>query len=459
MSTAARFARDLREGRHDNALGAVYDDVADARSRFAGLVERFGDAAFATGAGPAAAGPSASGTGTADVPIQLFSAPGRTELGGNHTDHNAGRVLAASVDLDTVAAVRARRDSFIRIVSQGFAEAIEVDLARLDDVPAERGTPAALVRGVAAFLKETGRSVGGFEARVESRVQPGSGLSSSASFEVLVGTVLSFLYNDGTLSPVEIARAGQHAENAFFGKPCGLMDQIACAAGGVVEIDFGDEEEPRVERMPVTLREHGYALYAVNTGESHVDLTDDYAAVVSEMRAVAEALGAHRLREVRYERFRARVAELREAVGDRAVLRGLHFYWENERVLRQSRMLTDGDIDGFLAEVRESGSSSWRLLQNCYPPETPGRQGIALALALTEEYLSRSDLFPHPPRLEGAARVHGGGFAGAIQAYVPVSRAARYRLTMNEAFGPNAVTELALRSVGACLITRSDLTD
>lgn len=437
MSDAHAFAAALRNGRYDENLGGVYpDDLDEQRERLAGLAARFGTHF------------------TADR-IYLFSAPGRTELGGNHTDHNAGRVLAASVALDTVGAVAPRTDRRVEVFSEGFDEAIALSLEELEPDPTEHGTPQALIRGVAAFLEQEGFEIGGFNAVVGSRVAAGSGLSSSASFEVLIATIFSFLYNGARLTPVQIARAGRYAENTYFGKPSGLMDQIACAAGGVVAIDFADEESPEVERIPIRMRDAGYQIYAVDSGESHADLTDDYASVVTEMGAVANALGGKRLRQVDYERFRSRIPELRTTAGDRAVLRALHFFWENERVLRQSRMLKDGDIGGFLAEVRESGSSSWRLLQNCFPAGSSRRQGIPLALALTEEFLSRLDLFPHPPRVEGATRVHGGGFAGTIQTYVPVARAAAYRDAMTAVFGDHAVTELTLREVGACLLADS----
>ncbi len=436
MSSATRFSADIRNGSFDEELAAVYEtELDDQRNRLADLVETFarhfeGDH------------------------LMLFSAPGRTELGGNHTDHNGGRVLAAGVTLDTVAVVTPRPHRIVRMVSEGFGGIIEVDLSSTDPEASEQGAPASLIRGVAAFLESSGYVLGGFDAAVSSRVEPGSGLSSSASFEVLIATIVSFLYNDGHLTPVQIAQAGRHAENHFFGKPSGLMDQIACAAGGVVAIDFEDDTNPLVERMKVSFQNEGYQLFAVHTGESHVDLTDDYASVVTEMHSVASALGVERLREISYERFRAKLPELRGRVDDRALLRAVHFFWENARVPRQGRMLKDGDLHGFLAEVRESGSSSWRLLQNCYPPSASAHQGIALALTLSEEFLSRPDLFPHPPRTEGATRVHGGGFAGTIQTYVPVARASAYRTAMSEVFGERSITPLSLRDVGACMLAR-----
>jgi galactokinase len=432
MGAGSQFAARIREGRLDRELSAVYPDTyREERPRLAGLA---GELARRFGGDP----------------IHLFSAPGRTELGGNHTDHNAGRVLAASVSLDTVAAVSTREDDIVEIVSEGYEELVRVDLGILEPDEREHGRPEALIRGVAAYLGAAGYVAGGFNAVVTSRVGSGSGLSSSAAFEVLIAEIFSALYNGGRLTTLELALAGRHAENRFFGKPSGLMDQIACANGGVVAIDFRNEDEPQVEQIPVSFQDHGYQLFAVDSGEDHADLTDDYAAIVTDMATVAGALGADRLREVDYGEFRRRIPEIRAAAGDRAVLRAFHFFQENERVLRQSRMLTDGDLDGFLAEVGESGRSSWRFLQNCYSPGRPRRQGIAVALALSEEFLERPDRIAHPPRIEGATRVHGGGFAGTIQTYVPIARAGAYRKTMAAVLGPAAVTELTVRETGVC---------
>ncbi|MFW6223924.1 MAG: galactokinase [Spirochaetota bacterium] len=437
MSRASQFAEAIREGRVDRDLKAVYPathrEETPRLATLAGELGRHFDG----------------------EPIHLFSAPGRTELGGNHTDHNAGRVLAASVSLDTVAAVCARDDDLVEVVSEGYEGLIRVDLGVLEPDEREHGRPQALIRGVAAYLHTAGYVAGGFSAVVTSRVGSGSGLSSSAAFEVLIAEIFPVLYNGGRLPAVELALAGRHAENRYFGKPSGLMDQIACATGGVIAIDFRKEDEPLVERIPVNFHDHGYQLFAVDSGEDHADLTDDYAAIVAEMAAVARPLGADRLREVDYGEFRRRIPELRAEAGDRAVLRALHFFRENERVLRQSRMLGDGDIEGFLAEVGESGRSSWRFLQNCYSPAGPRRQGIAVALALSEEFLERPDRFAHPPCIEGATRVHGGGFAGTIQTYVPLARAAEYRESMAAVFGPAAVTELSVRETGVCRITDS----
>lgn len=432
MNSISDLAERIRTGEVDTELEEVYTGaVDDHRERLSALAARFAE--------------------RFDAPeVALFSAPGRTELGGNHTDHNAGRVLAGSVTLDTVAVAAPRNDMTAEVVSEGFDGVIRVDLTDLEPNEAEHGHPAALIRGVSAFFGDRGHRIGGFSAAVTSRVGTGSGLSSSASFEVLVATVLSHLYNGGSLSPVELARAGRRAENHFFGKPSGLMDQIACATGGVVTIDFGDEDAPVVDRIPVSFRDHGYRLFAVDSGEDHADLTPEYASIVSEMGAVASFFGADTLRQVAYEQFMRRFPAVRAAAGDRAVLRALHFFRDNERVRRQSRLLEDGEIESYLAEVRESGSSSWRLLQNCYPAGAADNQGITVALALTDEFLAQAEPFPQPPRLRGAARVHGGGFAGTVQAYVPADRADAYRDTMQGAFGEDAVVELAIRDVGAC---------
>ena len=431
MSTSSAFSIDLREGRFDESLSAVYgNELHSQRGRLATLVERF-RLHFAA------------------EPTAIFSAPGRTELGGNHTDHNAGRVLAASVSLDTVAAAAPRTDRTVRLISEGFSDAVEVDLRGTEPVSGERETPAALIRGVCADLSAHGYRSGGFDAYVSSEVQPGSGLSSSAAFEVLLATIVSYFYNDGAVSVVDRARAGRRAENEFFGKPSGLMDQIACAAGGVVAIDF-ETDVPHLEQVAVDFEAHGYRLCAVHTGGSHVDLTHAYADVVTEMKAVAVALGGATLREVSLDALLARLPEVRAETGDRAVLRALHFFGENDRVVRQTRLLEAGDVDGYLSEVRSSGSSSWRLLQNCYPPGAAAHQDLALALAVSHAVLGDGDGAADGDGAgRGAARVHGGGFAGAIQAYVPLVRAREYRDAMVRVFGERAVTELGVRSVGA----------
>jgi galactokinase len=371
--------------------------------------------------------------------VRLFSCPGRTELSGNHTDHNGGRVLAAAVDLDALAAAVPRTGGIIEVRSRGFPRPFRVNIS--DTVPRaeERGKTEALIRGVAAGFLESGRKAGGFLAAVDSRVPPGSGLSSSAAFEVLIGTIMNGLYNRGALGYDEIARIGQRAENEYFGKPCGLMDQIACAAGGIVSIDFGPETGPRVERLHFDFDAAGYALYIMNTGGSHADLTEDYAAVPREMKAVARALGREDLGGLALGDLLPKLSALRSGPGDRALLRSLHFFAENDRVGRQFDALKKGEIGDYLSLVRESGRSSLALVQNGYAPSAPAEQGIPLGIALGELFL----------RGDGACRVHGGGFAGTVQAYVPEKRSAEFMEFIEPFFGPAAAVRIRIRGEGA----------
>jgi galactokinase len=373
-----------------------------------------------------------------DAELRFYSAPGRTELGGNHTDHNRGRVLCAAVRLDAVACVAPREGGVIGLVSEGYPDPITVDLSSLEPVKAERGTTAALVRGVAKGLAVRGGALRGFTAVLASKVLPGSGLSSSAAIEVLLGTIMADLAGVD-LAPVEIAKIGQFAENEYFGKPCGLMDQTASAVGGVVAIDFADPSAPRVKRIEYDFDEEGYELVVVNTGGSHADLTADYASVPAEMNAVAAFLGAGYLREIDPALLIARGPEIRKACGDRAFLRALHFVAENERVVDMVKALEADDLGAYLKLVKKSGRSSWELLQNLYPCSAPKEQGLPVALSLSEGYLGR----------KGAWRVHGGGFAGTIQAYVPRKRAAGYAELMERYFGAGSVIPVSLRARGA----------
>jgi galactokinase len=369
---------------------------------------------------------------------RLFSVPGRTEVGGNHTDHNAGRVLAAAVDLDVIAAACAAKDGAIVVESEGYPVQ-HVDLHDLRPVGQERFTAAALTRGVAARMRELGRTVGGARLRITSAVLKGSGLSSSAAYEVAVAAVLNHLYNGGEIPDIEIAQTARYAENVYFGKPCGLMDQTSCAVGGFVTIDFADAARPVVRKVDVDFRASGYGLVIVDTGGSHADLNEEYAAVAGEMRAVAQALGGTLLRDVTREAVLAETPRLRGLVGDRALLRALHYFDDNERVLAQVSALEAGDFPRFLDLVVQSGLSSWTLLQNCYPPAVPREQGVSLALAVSRRMLEG----------RGAWRVHGGGFAGTIQAFVPADLLAPYAREMRRIFGPRACLELSIRSAGA----------
>lgn len=378
-----------------------------------------------------------------DRDITVYSVSGRTEICGNHTDHNFGKVLAGAIDRDILAIASPNEDGVVRFCSEGYPAA-EVDLSLIDD-PAnfEDGTSAALVAGLAAGFVKEGYSIGGYDAYMTSDVAKGSGISSSAAFEVMIGNILNHLYNDGNVSNVEIAKLSQYAENVFFGKPCGLMDQMACAVGGFVFIDFEKPGEPVIEPIEFSLTEAGYVLCIVNTGGNHADLTPDYAAVPAEMKAVAAALGHTVLRETSYAEVVANIAALRASVGDRAILRALHFFRENERVDAVKAALLARDTDTFLATVSASGSSSHRYLQNVYSNQNPAEQGLTLALCLTEDFLADKP---------GACRVHGGGFAGTIQVFLPAEYAAQYSEKMNAVFGEGAATVLRIRPLGASKI-------
>lgn len=376
-----------------------------------------------------------------EADIRFFSAPGRTEVGGNHTDHNNGKVLAAAINLDAVAAVEARDDGIICVNSQGY-ESIAVDTANLEVVDAEAGKSDSLIRGICARFNQLGYKYGGFNASVTSCVLSGSGLSSSAAYEVLIGTILNYLYNDGKISAVEIAQISQYAENVYFKKPCGLMDQTACSVGGFVKIDFADTSKPVIEKVDFDIAEHGYNLCIVDTGGNHADLTGDYAAIRLEMNSVAEFFGKAVLRQVDESEVFANIGAIRQKTGDRAIERAIHFYNENKRVERLSSALSAGDFDEFKKTIIESGHSSFMYNQNCFTLTAPNEQPVALALCLAEEKLKG----------KGAYRVHGGGFAGTIQAFVPVDETEAFVSTMREAFGDDSCYILKVRSHGGCEI-------
>jgi galactokinase len=376
-----------------------------------------------------------------DREAALFSTPGRTEVGGNHTDHNGGRVLAAAVDLDVAAVAAAAAGRQAAIESEGYGRQL-VELDRPEARPEERFQPAALTRGIAARLAELGYRVGGFHACLSSRVLKGSGLSSSAAYEVAIGTILNHLYNGGSIPAVELAKACRYAENFYYGKPCGLMDQTTCAVGGFVAIDFADMSNPIVERIELDFAATGFALVIVDTGGHHADLTGDYAAIEREMKETARALGAELLRGGSRARLLREAASLRRSVGDRAVLRALHFYDEDRRAAEEAEALGRGDFREFLRLAVESGESSWMLLQNCYPPGAAKEQGVALALAVSKSLLAG----------RGAWRVHGGGFAGTIQAFVPSRLVPPYLEKMGELFGPAACHCLSVRQAGATML-------
>lgn len=354
----------------------------------------------------------------------IFSAPGRTEIGGNHTDHQHGCVLAAAVDLETTAAVTRTEDRTIRVTSEGYAP-FTVSLDDLAIREEERGTSAALVRGIAAAFVRRGAVPGGVDMTVRSQVLPGSGLSSSAAFEVLVAAVLNELFFDGRLDAVELARIGQWAENVYFGKPCGLMDQMACAVGGAIFIDLAQPDAPVVKKIPFDLQAAGYALCIIDTGADHAGLTAEYAAITEELRALCACFDKTYLREISEADFMRALPRLRGQVPDRALLRAMHVYRENARVTAQAAALQNGGMKTFLRLVGESGRSSWMYLQNITPTGATEHQPVAYALALCDAFLHG----------QGAFRIHGGGFAGTVQAYVPLDRLAEFQSNMEKNLG------------------------
>lgn len=368
---------------------------------------------------------------------RFFSAPGRTEVGGNHTDHNRGCVLAAGVSLDVIAAVAPADDGIIHIKSQGFPMDT-IDTADTDIKDDEENTSAALIRGVVAGFLRNGYKVGGFSAYTTSNVLKGSGLSSSAAFEVLVGTILSGLYNDFAVSPVEIAQISQFAENIYFGKPSGLMDQMASSVGSFITIDFADPSKPVIEAIDFDFSKSGHRLCIVDTKGNHADLTPEYAAVPTEMKAVAQYFGKEVLREVGRSEIMEKLPELRAKLGDRAVLRALHFYGDCERVEKQAAALKSRDFKKFLKLINESGDSSYKYLQNIYASSAPQEQGLSMALYLAADILDG----------KGACRVHGGGFAGTIQAFVPEEKLREFKQRMESVFGEGSCYVLSIRPFG-----------
>ena len=371
------------------------------------------------------------------MPQALFSTSGRTELGGNHTDHNNGKVIAGSIDLDTIAAVHETMDYNVTILSEGYP-AVNVDISDLSVHEEEQGTTHALVRGVAAAIVKRGGCLGGFEANTDSNIFKGSGLSSSAAIEVLIGTIFNSLFNDDRFTATGLAIMGQEAENSYFGKPCGLMDQIACANGGIVGIDFKDASNPAISPISIDFSEYGYDYIVVNTGGSHADLTCDYASIPLEMKTVAKWFGKPVLREVAPQDFFDSLFSLRKDLSnDRAILRAYHFFRENDCVDNMLKALSSKDFDGYLNLVRESGESSFEFLQNIYSPTCSTEQGISLAYAMAKSFLGH----------EGAYRIQGGGFAGTIEAYIPHCKTDAFESHMSKVFGKDCCTKLAIRSL------------
>ncbi len=371
--------------------------------------------------------------------IRLFSAPGRTEVGGNHTDHNCGKVLAAGVDMDIIAVVEPLDEPIAVVKSEGFDESW-ILLEELDVVESEKNTTNALIRGVAKGFKNKGLKVGGFKAYATSNVLKGSGLSSSAAFENLIGTIFSYLYNEGKVNPVKIAQISQYAENVYFGKPSGLMDQMASSVGGFVAIDFKDVESPIIENVNVDFDSFGHALCIIDTKGDHADLTPDYAAIPAEMKAIANYFSVPELRHLCKHDIILNINALRVRFGDRAVLRALHFFEENKRVEKLVNALKRNDFQAFLDSINESGNSSYKYLQNVYSNSHVEQQGLGIGLNIAEFALQR----------KGASRVHGGGFAGTIQAFVPFELLKEFKMEMEKVFGGNTCHVLKIRPVGGC---------
>ena len=373
-----------------------------------------------------------------EKPTRFFSAPGRTEVSGNHTDHNHGRVIAAAVDLDIIACVCPIDEPVVYLKSEGFPED-KVDLRELSVIESEKNTSASLIRGVAKGLVDRGYKIGGFKAYTTSNVLKGSGLSSSAAFEVLIGTILNELYNAPHIAnPIEIAQIAQYAENVYFGKPSGLMDQMASSWGGFITIDFADTNEPEIDGLMFDLAKHNHSLCIVDTKGNHADLTPEYAAIPNEMKSVAHFFGKDYLREITKDDVLSNIVALREKCGDRAILRALHFFEENERVAELCHFIDTDNFEWFLKYINASGNSSYKYLQNVYASSAPDEQGVSLALNVIERLLDG----------EGAHRVHGGGFAGTVQAFVPNKMLEKFKAGIEAVFGEGSCYVLNIRECG-----------
>ncbi len=410
----------------EDKLRSIYacgDSVGYHKERISALAERFGNEF-----------PSIS-------EAYIYSAPGRTEIGGNHTDHQHGCVLAAAVNMDAIAAAALNGTDTVVINSEGYPP-FEVDLTTLEANEAEKDSPAAMVRGVAAYISNLGYKLSGFSASVTSNVPGGSGLSSSACFEILIGTIFNDMFCGGELDAMTLARAGQFAENNYAMKPSGLLDQATASVGGLVSMDFARQDNPVLDSIKFNFEDNGYVLCVVNTGGSHANLTADYAAITAEMRAVAQYFGKTLLNDVDPAEFYGAIKELRGKVGERAILRAMHYFNETKRALAQADALRAGDTEGFIALVNDSGRSSELCLQNIFPVGAPEQQGVTLGIAAAKEFLGG----------EGAYRVHGGGFAGTIQAYVPKEKYGDFCAYMEQFLGEGCCHRLAVRPVGGVKI-------
>ena len=417
---ASQLKTAIAEGKKDERLVLLYgDDVEAQKNRYIKSIQTFIDL-------------------YGDKEVQVISVPGRSEVIGNHTDHQHGEVLATSINLDIIAVVSPREDGVVKVLSDNY-DIPAIDLSDLNPNENEKESSQALIRGVAAKIAEDGGKIGGFDGFMTSDVLQGSGLSSSAAFEVMVGNIFSNLYNEGNLDPVELAKIGQYAENVYFGKPCGLMDQCACSVGGLIHIDFADPKNPIVKKVDVNFADFNTSLCITDVHASHADLTQDYADIPYELKEVDQFFGQEFLRDVNEDEFYARLVELRNTVNnDRALLRAMHVFEENKRVQKAVAALNNNDLTGFEAQILASGNSSFKYLQNIYSPADFKNQAVSLALFLSEKVLNG----------RGAHRVHGGGFAGTIQAFVPNDLVEAYRNEMDQVFGAGACYILQIRPFG-----------
>ena len=421
MTDIKTLIHSLENGDHDELLLDIYVDrerIPCQRDRYKKAMESY-----------------ISNFGEGDV--EIYSAPGRSEIGGNHTDHQHGEVLAASINNDAIAVVTPLEETVIKVVSDGY-DMLTLSLNDLEMQEKEKESTIALLKGVLAGIKQHGYQIGGFQAYITSDVLIGAGLSSSAAYETLIGTILSGLYNDMRISPIEIAIIGQYAENVYFGKPCGLMDQMACSVGNLVHIDFADPGDPKVEKIDFDFNQYEYSLCITDTKGSHADLTADYAAIPEEMKKVAGVFGKEVLREISMEQLLGQMTQVREAAGDRAVLRAIHFICENVRVQQEVKALNQGKINEFFDLVKKSGDSSFKYLQNVYASQDTEHQNVSVALALSDLFLGE----------DGVSRVHGGGFAGTIQAFVRNDAVAGYQQKMDDVFGKGSCSVLKIRKYG-----------
>lgn len=425
MKSAEKLKKDISNGLYNSILEKIYSkkDFKEIHERYIDLINGF-CANFGS-----------------NRELSLFSAPGRTEIGGNHTDHQRGCVLAASVNLDVIAAVSLNNENTIRLQSEGYPLDI-INLDKLEPEMSEYNQAKALIKGVVAKFKELGYDIKGFDAYTSSNVLKGSGLSSSAAFEVLIGNILNGLFANNSVSDIEIAQIGQYSENVYFGKPCGLMDQMASSVGGVVSIDFKDSEKPLIKKVEYDFSKSGYALCIIDSGADHADLTDEYAAIPYEMKKVAQVFGKEVLREVDEKLFMENIAKVREKCGDRAVLRAIHFYADNNRAILEAEALKKGDFKKFLEIVTESGKSSYMYLQNVSVCGSSTHQAVGLVLALCDKFLEN----------KGAYRVHGGGFAGTVQAFVPLNMVTEFKTKIEKAIGKDCCHILSIRPVGGIRI-------